>query len=209
MIKAVLFDVDGVLLDSFDANLKFYQDLMVVAGYQPPTREEFPALFHLPMWDGIKILTKSPDETEIKRIWEMGRTKQVPYPLELLRVPADAEATIKTLAQSYRLGIVTSRVQESIYSVPLLAAMRVYFKVAIGYQDTTKHKPDPEPLLLAAARLSTTPPASVYIGDAATDLRAGRAAGMRVIIYAKNPLPGADASTASFTQLPKLIQSLV
>ena len=41
-IKAVVFDVDGVLLDSFEANLKFFQDLMIRSGYRQPTREEFP-----------------------------------------------------------------------------------------------------------------------------------------------------------------------
>jgi phosphoglycolate phosphatase-like HAD superfamily hydrolase len=40
MIKAVLFDIDGVLLDSFETNLKFFQDLLTKAGHRPPTREE-------------------------------------------------------------------------------------------------------------------------------------------------------------------------
>ncbi|MBI4135427.1 HAD family hydrolase [Candidatus Uhrbacteria bacterium] len=208
MITAVLFDIDGVLLDSFEANLKFYQDLMQASGYRPPTREEFPELFHLALWDGIKILTKSPDEKEIERIWEMGRTKQVPYQFELLKTPAGAEETIKTLAQSYYLGIVTSRVRENIYSVPSLAALRAYFKVAISYQDTKRHKPDPEPLLLAASRLNAAPENAVYIGDVENDVKAGKAAGMKVIIYSKNAINGADACITSFAELPKYISLL-
>ena len=208
MIKAVLFDIDGVLIDSFDANLKFYQDLMIASGYRPPTRGEFPEIFYLPMWDGIKVLTKSQDENEIKRIWEMGRTKEVPYPLELLNTPAGAEETIKSLADNYLLGIVTSRVTESIYSVPSLALLRPYFKVAIAYQDTKAHKPDPEPLLLAASRLNAAPEESVYIGDMENDMHAAKSAGMKGILYALHSVPAADAYTFSFRKIPELIQSL-
>ena len=71
MIKAVIFDIDGVLLDSFEANLKFFQDLMIKFGYRPPTREEFPPIFHLNMWDAIEALTKSDSEVEIRKIWDI------------------------------------------------------------------------------------------------------------------------------------------
>ena len=45
MIKAVFFDIDGVLLDSFEANLKFYSTLMIKFGFKAPTRENFPDIF--------------------------------------------------------------------------------------------------------------------------------------------------------------------
>ncbi len=208
MIKAVLFDIDGVLLDSFEANLKFYQNLMIAAGYRPPSRDEFPEIFYLPMWDGIKMLTKSQDEDEIKKIWEMGRTKQVPYPMELLKTPMGAEKIVKILAHGYSLAMVTSRVQESVYSIPSLEKLRQYFQTVVAYQDTQLHKPEPEPLLLAASRLGVAPEQSVYIGDVASDMRAAKSAGMKGILYALHSVPEADACTFSFAELPKLIRSL-
>ena len=208
MIKAVLFDVDGVLLDSFEANLKFYQDLMAASGYRPPTREEFTPLFHLPLWDEIKAFTKSVSEDEIKKIWDMGRTKQVPYPLEFLKMPNGAEETVKALAGAYALGMVTSRVQESIYSIPDLAKLRRYFQAVVAYQDTQLHKPNPEPLLLAAERLGVLPEESVYIGDVESDMQAAHAAGMQGILYATQTVPSADACTFLFSKIPELITSL-
>ena len=68
MVKAVIFDVDGVLLNSFEANLKFYQNLAHKIGVPLPTREQFQKLFHLSMYDVIKILTQSDSEDKIKRI---------------------------------------------------------------------------------------------------------------------------------------------
>lgn len=208
MIKAVLFDVDGVLLDSFEANLKFYQNLMEWAGYPPPTREEFPPLFHLAMWDAIKVLTKSKNENEIKKIWEAGRSEKIEYPLELLTMPSYAAQTIQLLSTRYALAIVTSRVQESVYELPALAVLKQCFLVTVSYQDTLNHKPDPEPLLFAAQKLGVEPAESCYIGDVQSDMKAAKAAGMKGILYAQQTVPEADACTFSFANLPELIRSL-
>jgi HAD superfamily hydrolase (TIGR01509 family) len=208
MLKAIIFDIDGVLLDSFEANLKFYQDLMIKAGYRPPTREEFPAIFHFSMMDAIKSLTKSDSEEEIKRIWELGRSREVGYGLDLLTTPEGIEEVLEQLNKDYKLGIVTSRVRESVYEFPKLAKLEKYFKVAVSYQDTTKHKPDPEPLLLAAHKLGVKPEECVYIGDVENDITAARSAGMKVVIYSQNQFNKADASTPLFTELPQMISYL-
>ena len=205
MINAVLFDVDGVLIDSFEANLKLYQDLMVKAGYRPPTREEFPDIFHLTMWDGIEKLTQLTGKEEIRKIWTMAYD-EIRYPLELLKTPMRLEETIQILYEHYRLGIVTNRTR--VYEVPHLAKLQSYFKIAVAYQDTVNHKPHPEPLLLAAKRLDVLPEESVYVGDVENDVQAGRAAGMKVVIYSKEHLASADACVTSFSQLPECIAAL-
>lgn len=208
MIKAVIFDIDGVLLDSFEANLNFFQKLMIRAGYRPPSREEFSAIFHSNMMDAIKALIKSNCEEEIKRIWEMGRSREVRYPVELLVIPDEAENVIETLSKNYLLGIVTSRIKKSVYESPQLAKLAKYFKVVVSYEDTIKHKPHPEPLLLAAQKLGVTPQECVYIGDVEDDIKAARAAGMKIIIYSKNQFHQANGWTSSFVKLPELISSL-
>jgi len=207
MIKAIIFDIDGVLLDSFEANLKFFQDLMIKVGYRPPTREEFSAIFHLSMMDAIKALTKSNSEEEIKRIWEMGRRREVGYDLELLAAPKGAEKVVRTLSKNHLLGIVTSRIKESVYESPKLAKLEKCFKVVVSYQDTINHKPHPDPLLIAARGLEVKPEECIYIGDTENDIKAARAAGMKVIIYSKNSFPQADLYTDSFIKLPELISS--
>lgn len=208
MIKAILFDIDGVLLDSFEANLKFVQDLLKKAGYPPPTREEFPDLFHRPLFDIIKMRTKLNSAEKVKRIWEMGKNREVSYDLNLLNTPERIEEVIKILNNSYELGIVTSRVREAVFEVPVLKKLEPYFKIAVAYQDTEKHKPDPEPLLYAANQLGVAPENTVYIGDVENDVKAGKAAGMKVIIYGQRAVPGAYAWTAEFSQIPKLLQSI-
>lgn len=58
MIKAVIFDIDGVLVDSYEANFQFYTKLFKTAGYTGPSRKDYSYLFHLTMKDLIKKITK-------------------------------------------------------------------------------------------------------------------------------------------------------
>src|SRR3989344_6925794 len=127
MVKAVIFDVDGVLLDSFKANLQFFQELLLKAGYTPPTRKEYLPLFHLSMWDVIKTFSHLTDDKEIKQIWEIGRGSQVKYPVHLIKTTKGVEKTLEFLNKEYILGIVTNRVKEGVYKIPALLKLKKYF----------------------------------------------------------------------------------
>ncbi len=207
MIKAVIFDVDGVLIDSFDANLKFYQDLLHFAGYPPPTREQFAPLFHINMFDAIKAFINSESEEEVQKIWQIVHDRVVPYPIDLLKTSSDAAGIITELSKDYKIGIVTARVRNGIFEIPSLARLKKYFDVVIAYEDTTNHKPDPEPLLLASEKLEVKPNDCVYVGDTLSDIQASRAAGMKAIAYPV-PLAGSDVMVSSFSELPDAILKL-
>lgn len=206
MIKAVVFDINGVLLDSFEANLKFFQDLMTKTGYRPPNREEFRELFHFSMWDAIEKLSRTNENAEIQRIFEMGESRDVEYPLELLAMPEKAPEVIRNLSNDYLLGIVTSRIRKSVYEAPKLAELEKYFSVAVSYEDTDNHKPHPEPLFLAAKKLGVRPEECVYIGDVENDVKAARGAGMKCILYSKQESGEPDHVTSKFSEIPRLIK---
>jgi len=208
MIKAVIFDIDGVLLDSFEANLKFYQNLMTKSGYSIPSREDYLQLFHLSLMDVIKKITKSSSETEINRIFELGKSHKMLHATEPPPMTKNAEKVVDILSKKYLLGIVTSRIKEGVYESPELAKLQRYFKVVVSYQDTTNHKPHPEPLLLAVKELEVKSEECVYIGDVENDIKAGKAAGMKTILYSKNMVAGADYCTTSFEDLPSIINNL-
>lgn len=208
MIKAVLFDVDGVLISSFDANLKFFQNLLSKAGYKPPTRIWYVDKYQLSMTDVIKEVTKSKSEREIQRIWEMGNRRDVPYPTNLITMKSDVPDVLRKLYKRYRLGIVTQRVRNGVFEIPTMKKIRSLFSAVVAYEDTVNHKPDPEPLLLAAKKLKVNPKETIYIGDLENDIQAARAAGMKIIIYSTVQYRSADRYTSSFSEIPSLIESL-
>lgn len=208
MIRAVLFDVDGVLLDSLEANWKFFQNLMTAAGYRAPTHEEHAAIFHYSLVDAIKFLTKSNDQAELQRVFELGKSARVDYPVDMVKMSKHAAEILRVLRQRYQLGIVTSRIRDGVFLASGFERFKPLFNAVVTYEDTELHKPHPDPLLHAAKLLSVDPDQTVYVGDAATDLEAGRAAGMHVILYGPNPPLGSDATTNDFRELPALIAAL-
>lgn len=211
MIKAVIFDVDGTLIDSFEANFRFFRDLMTQSGYAAPAREDYASIFHRPMMDIIKLFSKSSSKEEIERIYKIGMGRDIGYDLSLLKMPDQAEATLEKLSQDYMIGIVTGRVRQSVFEAPDLEKLKKYFKVAVAYQDTENHKPHPEPLLLAARKLGIKPEECVYVGDVENDMIAAKAAHMKAILYSlysKAVSPSADASTSVFHDLPKIVRLL-
>ncbi len=208
MIKAVLFDVDGVLLDSFEANLKFNQDLMRHTGHTPPTREKFPEYFHLTLWDIIKGMTGLRSDEEIQKIYDVAKGHDVRYAVELITMPPRAGEIIEALSRDYKLGIVTSRIRDHVFASPDLEKLKDYFSTTVAFEETEHHKPHPEPLLLAAKKLGVAHVECVYVGDAHTDIEAGKSAGMKVICYNTKQYEGANAYTDSFEKIPELIKTL-
>ena len=205
MIRAIIFDVDGVLLDSFEANFLFFQKLFRRTGFTPPTRDEFKPMFHFTMWDVIKSVTRLDDDKKVEEIWNLGRAGEF-----YTRNPKLSEGVapiVRQLSKGYSLAVVTSRVQTYMFEGPL-ADLKQYFKVAIGYEDTENHKPHPEPLLLAAKQLDAKPEECAYVGDVENDVKAAKAAGMKVIIYSGEQLKEVDAQTSDFSKIPDLIKTL-
>ena len=205
MIKAVLFDVDGVLLDSFVANTKFFENLLESFGYRKPSREKASKAFFMTMLDAIRFLTSEP-EKKVVEIWQRGHT--FPYPAELLKVPKDGLGTVRKLRHRYSIGLVTSRIKVSMHRFFTATKMDGLFDVVVTFEDTKKHKPNPEPLLLAAKRLKVKPSEIVYIGDAPSDYKAAKTAGMKFIFYSKKPLKEADACVKTFAGIQDAVLKL-
>lgn len=208
MIKAVIFDIDGVLMNTLAANVKFFQNLMIKNGYAPPSHEEYKKLYHLPMIDAIRQLTKSTDEKKIQRIFTMGANREVPYPIELVSSPVKMKDTIAILAKKYVLGIVTNRIKKSVFALQNMKEIEKYFQYAIALEDIKNPKPDPEGLLLICKKTHIEANEAVYIGDSKTDLQATQAIGMKFILFPKGDIEGAGISTNNFKELPKIIKNI-
>jgi HAD superfamily hydrolase (TIGR01509 family) len=206
-IKAVIFDVDGVLVDSFDANLRFIQDLLRAARRKPITRAQYRKDgFNRTLKDVIRIYGSCKTEKEAEGILRL--TNSVSHHYDLLTYPPHLKETIKKISKSYKLAIVTSRIKTRLKVIFNRSKIDGYFPVVVCYGQYAKPKPDPESLLLAARRLRIKPQEAVYIGDSLTDIQAAKAAGMKVILFSTRRMEGADRKTATFSELPGLIKEL-
>src|SRR5688500_10055182 len=133
MIKAILFDVDGVLVDSRNANVALIQLLLKKTGYPPASREDILACFHLTLWHSLEKLTGSTDHDKIKRIWELARdpTVRAERGSDLFVFPDTLESTLEELHRTYKLGIVTSRIKVGLEEIFSIRAIKQFFDVVV------------------------------------------------------------------------------
>ncbi len=205
MIEAVIFDVDGVLLDSKAANIVFYRNFLVSQGYQAPSDEALARGHTLSMRETLASLTNEPPEKVDELMKVCGSFEG--YPAELTCVPEGCSAALESLSEDYRLGVVTSRLRFGIEHFFEFSGLGPMFDVAVGYEDYARPKPAPDPLLTACHRLCVPPERAVYVGDAPTDFACARAAGTYFIAYG-DAVPDAPHVVSSFGSIKGEIERL-
>jgi len=207
MIKAVIFDIDGVLLDSLEANIAMFQKVMEKSGYPKPSREEVMACTHLPSLQALQKLIGSEDPHIVEPVWHLIKDPAM-RAADLLKTPDQLVETLETLHQGYRLAIVTSRIKTGVEELFRVAPIAPLFETVVGFEDYTRRKPDPEPLLIALERMNLQPEEAVYVGDTHVDTAAAEAAGMASIHYGPTPDPKATQSITVFSDLIKTVTTL-
>ena len=208
MIKAVIFDIDGVLLDSLEANYQYYLHLFKRFNNHFVPKQEYNDNYEgMPMkvmLSRVMGFTGSKLEEE----FELAK-RETPHFQELYKVPRGEQKVIKELSRKYKLALVTSRYGvESTFST---IGLKECFSVVIKFGDYQKPKPDPEPLFVAIGKLQIKPEEAVYIGDRESDLLAAKAAGMKFVgfpLYSGKKLEGSDAIFMNFSELPGVIENL-
>jgi HAD superfamily hydrolase (TIGR01509 family) len=208
MIKAVIFDIDGVLLDSYDATYIYYKKLGKLLNLKAPSKADFHKKFYYqPTREMFKILNNIKDMAKFNRKLEKARGKITSH-LQFEKLIDGSMETLQALHKKYKLGLATSRSKTGLDRYLKFSKTKKFFKAVVGLEHVKNHKPHPEPLLLVARKLKVTPNEAVYVGDAPTDLLAARAAGMRSIIYGSKKIKGADARIFHLNQLIPAIKKL-
>ena len=88
-------------------------------------------------------------------------------------------------AEGRKLGIVTAKRHRTVgLALQRFPALENEFDVVVAHEDTDRHKPDPEPVLLAVERLGGESADAAYVGDSPFDIRAARAAGALAVAVA-------------------------
>ena len=205
LLKAVLFDIDGVLMDSREANVAWYRDFLAGHGYIDLQREDLERGHYYSLREAIAFLTNAPEQ-EVLSIFDSARGLEG-YPYDLVKLPDSCEEVLRALSKKYAIGLVSSRIHEGIDQFFGFTGLRSLFEVTIGYEDSEGHKPDPDPLLVACARLGVEPHEAVYIGDAPSDLSCATAAGAHFIAFG-DAIPGAQHQTNSFRDLEAMLRML-
>lgn len=193
-LQAVLFDLDGTLVDSAHDLGGAADEMRVVRGLGPLPMAAYRPLAGagargmLGVAFGIGV--DHPDFAGLRE--EFFDRYQARMLRETRAFPQIEQLLQAIVGRGLRWGVVTNKIAR--FTDPLARAMPLFADAsAIISGDTTPHaKPHPAPLLEAARRMGLTPASCAYVGDDERDIVAGRAAGMRTVAAAYGYL-GAEA----------------
>jgi pyrophosphatase PpaX len=186
-----LFDLDGTLIDSGPMILASMKHAAkTVLGRDLP-EEVLGAAVGGP---GLVAQMRALDPDRVDDLVATYRRYNEPLHEELEAFWEVVEVLPRLRAEGRRLGIVTAKRRETVQlAFDRLPGLESNFEVVIGSEDTERHKPDPDPILEALARLDTAPEDAAYIGDSPFDVRAAKAAGVHAVAVAWGGIHGAEA----------------
>ena len=186
--RAVLWDMDGTLIDSEEFHWRSWQEAMAKEGIAI-TREQFLASFGqrndsiLPRWLGSMATPE--------RIERIGEAKEELY-RSLVRkhgmapLPGVATWVHKLQEQGWLQAIASAAPRANVEVILEALAASHLFQAIVAAEDVSKGKPDPEVYLTAASRVGVPPKRCVVVEDAAAGVEGARRAGMRCVGVSRN-----------------------
>ena len=210
MIEAVVFDLDGVLIDSEPVWERVRREVVAARGWHwnPDTQDRLMGMStgewsaYLSSELGVRL---SPAEVANVVIAAMAARYRSHLPL----LPGAAEA-VRRLGSRFTLGLASSSPRSLIDTVLDAAGLRSSFAAVVSTEEVARGKPAPDVYLTVAAALGVPPGWCAAVEDSSNGLRSAAAAGCAVIAVPRPAYPpAADALAAARLVLPSLTELTV
>jgi len=187
-VEAVMFDLDGTLIDSIEVYYRIVEVVLERLGVPPVSRRTILEAASDGDFDWKQVLPSENPASRDELIREGWRLVQEVYP-DMFRnrvglVPGAAEALRGLARNGMAIGIVTSTPREHMADkIQILdqAGLLDLVGCVITADDAPRKKPAPDPLVVCGERLAVPPGKNVYVGDTRVDILAGHAAGMKTV----------------------------
>lgn len=193
-ITTVLFDLDGTIADTNEVILQTIAGTLEMSTGRSWHREEI-----LPHW-GIRLrdqLLILHPEIDLERAVPFYRRLYLERHRTLLAEFSGVRSLLEQLRiDGYHLGVVTSKKASSAQLTLGDIGYEEFFSLLVADEDTERHKPYPDPLLVAIERLGVSALEAIYVGDNPDDITAARAAGMGAVAVGWSLRPRAELEAA-------------
>jgi phosphoglycolate phosphatase len=200
-LKLVIFDCDGVMFDSKDANRKYYNHLLEKFGYPLMDDEEENYVHSHNVLDSVAhIFRKYPHEIDRVHAFRQA-LDYTPY-LKYMRIEPDLKQFLRFLKPRFHTAISTNR-STTMDAVMKMHGLEPYFDLVVTSLDVQQPKPNVEALLKILDHFQLSADQAVYIGDSMVDRQHTAGVNMRLISFKNKELP-AEYHVNSFLDIPGL-----
>lgn len=187
-VAAVIFDLDGTLIDSIDIYFRIVENALERLGLPTVSRSKILAAAESEDFKWELVLPEEilhSQERIIDKAWAAINEIAPQMFADDLDIFQGAGGILKMIsARGLKMGLVTSTQKHYLETkmLPLKnAGVDKLFEVIITSDDVKQRKPAPDPLLACAQQLELKPANCVYVGDTTTDMQSGKAAGMHTV----------------------------
>ncbi|MCW4052197.1 MAG: HAD family hydrolase [Candidatus Bathyarchaeota archaeon] len=210
-LKAVVFDVDGVLIDSIGIILDAYRKTAEMLGLRIPSEQEVMRLMGGPLMKIVEALWPNANaKLYVKEFRNLFMDKDLMVP----EIEGSVDAVKKIRESGFRIGVVSGKIQFFIEKHLREAGFNINWFEAVGsFEATKKHKPDPDPLLYVIDKLKAKPEEAIYVGDAVFDYECARNAEVEFVAVLTGSLSreeleklGVRNIIGSVAELPDLLR---
>jgi pyrophosphatase PpaX len=174
----VLFDLDGTVIDSGG---------IILASMRHATREVLgreyrdEELLGAVGGPGLEAQFQELAPDRVDELVTVYRAHNEPLHEQLSCCTGMDDVLERLHDEGRKLGVVTAKRRSTVELAFAHVPLGHLFDAIVGGDETERHKPDPAPLLLGAARLGAKPEETAYVGDSPFDIRAAKAAGMTAV----------------------------
>ena len=211
---AVLFDLDGTLIDSIGLLLRSVHHAFEGHRGRAPSDSEWVAGIGTPLV--AQLRPYAADDRELEQLVARYRAFQREHHDRLTTAFPGVVDTVRLLHErDHPLAIVTSKADDLAARGIRHVGLGRYFDAIIGCDSCTRHKPEPEPVEIALARVGRAADEAVFVGDSIHDIASGNAAGVVTVAALWGPFSRETLSAAGprhyldrISGLPALLDQL-
>ncbi len=177
--SALLFDLDGTLVDTLELLLESMRHAFEEHPH-PPSTEDWIAGIGTPLATQLEVYAR--DKSDLQRLAERYRSYQRLNHDRLTRAYKGVVEVVATLhGRGHPMAVVTSKANDIANRTVRHVGLAPYLPLIVGVESTTRHKPDPEPVAFALGGLGVSADNALFVGDSPHDIAAGASAGVTTV----------------------------
>ncbi len=203
-IEAVIFDCDGVLVDSRAANAAFYNQILAHFNKEPLTEAQLTYVHSQTVYESLAYLFQGDSRLpEAERFW---RTMDYGPINQMLTLQPGLIECLKDLHGRFKTAIATNRTT-TMGGLLRRFGLERYFDLVVTSLDVRNPKPHPEAIQKILSFFGLNSREACYIGDSTVDEETAKRAGVLFIAYRNEDLP-AEHHLSDFAELIPLLERL-
>ncbi|MGA8181080.1 MAG: HAD family hydrolase [Desulfobacterales bacterium] len=200
-IKVVAFDCDGVMFDTTNANMAYYNEILKHLGRPALTSEQF-AYCHSHTADQ-SIAHLFDDDHSFKKAQRYRKNMSyIPF-LKYMVLEPYLKPLLEMLRPIYKIAIATNR-SDTMDQVLSEHQLEGYFDLVVSSMDVDRPKPYPDPLIKILEYFEINANNALYVGDSELDQMAAKAAGVPFVAYQNRSL-AADFHIGSLKEITRIL----